>query len=406
MSDHSTAELIQRILNQPTAPFREGYVRAELSKILTAFKVPHFLDSAGNLIAGVGSFSELQRDFHLALVAHMDHPGFHLGTKIKNKTYQCLWFGDAPWKGMSQASVRLYDPENAGRSLRGKIVSSRKHLVRYAKSSKEGLKFVVQFEREPVEFSKNSFGGFDFPGVRKRSQLVQTRAADDLAGCVIALGALLDQAIDAKNNSRLSRRRHRPLVGIFTRAEEVGFVGCSHLIQSQELHRIGADKLWFVSLEASKELPGAILGKGPVLRVGDRATLFDSEVSALLWKSADELKTKNGLTYQRRIMDGGTCEATPLSLAGFKASALAVPLRNYHNRTPLGGVGPEGISAKDVDDARMVCGAFGKLLAKALNSKKTDPRTSAWKKEKERMIDGLLKTHQKRLRSQISYDES
>jgi len=380
MKTPTTEKLFKRIFAQPTAPFREGFVRAEIVRILTEQQVPHFIDGGGNLIAGVRSFTELGRDFRIALMAHMDHPGFHLDRKLDPRTYECRWYGGAPWKGMSGKAVRLYDPQSRARSVRGRILPLPKHAHR----QDDGTAFKVRFSRAIDEFSAASFGGFDFPAFRKvrrgRIELIRTRAADDLAGCVIALGALLDE--------RAAKTRKPRLVSIFTRAEEVGFVGCTHLLNSGRLPR----GLWVISLEASKELPGAKAGLGPVLRIGDRATLFDSEFSALLWQTAQSLGAK--FKFQRRLMDGGTCEATPLSLHGFTVAGLAVPLLNYHNGDPQDRPAAEAICLSDAEGARRLCHELAKRL-------KSRPQ---WRKERRRLIQSYFKMSRPLFNATIAYE--
>lgn len=379
MKTPTTEKLFQRIFSQPTAPFREGFVRAEIIRILSEKRVPYFVDDGGNLIAGVRSFAELGRGFRIALMAHMDHPGFHLGRKLAPRTYECRWYGGAPWKGMSGKAVRLYDPKRYSQSVRGLILPLKKGINR----QDDGTPFKVRFRREIDDFSPQSFGGFDFPAFRKvrrgKIDLLHTRAADDLAGCVLSLGALLDE--------RALTKRPR-LVSIFTRAEEVGFVGCTHLLNSGKLPQ----GLWVISLEASKELPGAKAGLGPVLRIGDRATLFDSEFSALLWQAAQSLGPK--FKYQRRLMDGGTCEATPLSLHGFTVTALAVPLLNYHNGSPSERPAAEAVCLSDAEGARRLCVELARRLTKR-------PR---WKKERVGLIQKYFKISQPLFEAAIAYE--
>ncbi len=57
--------------------------------------------------------------------------------------------------------------------------------------------------------------------------------------------------------------------GLFTRAEEVGFVGAVHLAKAWPL----PEGVRFVSLETSAPRGGAELGKGPVVRVGGEWTV-------------------------------------------------------------------------------------------------------------------------------------
>ena len=46
-----TLGILEGILRQPTAPFHEHRVRAELQKRLDAVRIPWHLDAAGNLVA-------------------------------------------------------------------------------------------------------------------------------------------------------------------------------------------------------------------------------------------------------------------------------------------------------------------------------------------------------------------
>ncbi len=393
MKSLSTQELLKRVFSQPTAPFREGFVRSELSRILSSAGIPHFIDKTGNLIAGVGSFTELRRQsssYRVALMAHMDHPGFHLDRRLGPRLYQCRWYGGAPWGGMNHQSVRLHDPHLAPRTkstvalsgVRGKILP----LPGKFQGRADGRVFKVKFERDISEFSKMSFGGFDFPAFQRRGDLIFTRAADDLAGCVIALGALLDQETERLKSKT---RTPRNLLAIFTRAEEVGFVGCTDLLKQKTLPK----NLWLISLEASKTLPGAELGKGPVLRIGDRVSLFDSEFSSLLWSVARDLEKKTQFRFQRRLMDGGTCEATPLSLNGYKVTAIAVPLLNYHNGDANDRPAPEAISLRDTVQARHLCLQISHFL-------RTHPK---WRIQRLKEIASYHRRHQKQLRKKITY---
>jgi len=66
---------------------------------------------------------------------------------------------------------------------------------------------------------------------------------------------------------------------------------------------------------------------------------------------ARELRKKDRrFFYQRRVMDGGTCEATPYQLKGHISGGIAVPLHNYHNQGKRR-IGPEGVYLKDVRGA-------------------------------------------------------
>jgi putative aminopeptidase FrvX len=83
-----------------------------------------------------------------------------------------------------------------------------------------------------------------------------------------------------------------------------------------------------------------------VVRVGDRATIFDPTLTAALCARAAAL---DGLPWQRRLMDGGTCEASAFGASGWRASGLALPLGNYHNVADDGsGIAPEDVRVDDL----------------------------------------------------------
>ena len=114
----------------------------------------------------------------------------------------------------------------------------------------------------------------------------------------------------------------------FTRGEEGGFYGAIAASQSKAI----AKNSVIVALEASRELPNARLGDGVVLRVGDKTSIFTPWVTAMMRSAAEKLaKRKKGFRFQRRLMDGGTCESSIYTAFGYDAGGLCLPLRNYHN---------------------------------------------------------------------------
>ena len=49
-------------------------------------------------------------------------------------------------------------------------------------------------------------------------------------------------------------------------------------------------------------------------------------------------------------MTGGACEASLFQLHGRRVGAMAMPLRNYHNMTDNGRIGPEIVDLEDFDN--------------------------------------------------------
>src|SRR5262249_18506675 len=132
--------------------------------------------------------------------------------------------------------------------------------------------------------------------------------------------------------------------GLISRAEEIGFRGALALAAGNEIPR---DAI-VVSLETSRELPPASMGKGVIIRVGDRTSIFDSAATRFLTEVASDLQKRGDLQFQRALMSGGTCEATAYQEFGFTTCAVCVALGNYHNCAPGNKIRAEFIA---IDDA-------------------------------------------------------
>ena len=117
---------------------------------------------------------------------------------------------------------------------------------------------------------------------------------------------------------------------MLTRAEEVGLIGAIHAAKQRTIPE-GARLL---SIETSRELANARIGDGPIIRIGDRSTVFDREMSNRVSQSAVDA----GISFQRKLMDGGGCEATAFGVYGYQATGLCLALGNWHNRGNLSAV--------------------------------------------------------------------
>ena len=189
--------------------------------------------------------------------------------------------------------------------------------------------------------SFGEFGMWDLPEILIEQDRLYSRACDDLIGCstIVSILHWLEE-----NRSPAS------VYGIFTRAEEVGLIGAIDLAKSGRLD----PDLTVISLETSAERPPARMGAGPIIRVGDRASIFNSDVTALLVEAAKSYE----LPYQRCLMDGGTCEGTAFQLYGYRSGALSIALGNYHNCTPDGRIDAEYIDLKDLEGLIALCVAI------------------------------------------------
>ncbi|MAT66464.1 MAG: hypothetical protein CMN57_12580 [Gammaproteobacteria bacterium] len=343
------------LLSIPTAPFREQAIHAHAVERLQQAGVAHFTDPYGNLVVGVDSpvaYRRLLRQHSQEpvrlFIAHMDHPGFHGRRWHDDRTLEIAWHGGSPVRHLRNARVWLADARGyvgTGR-LQAVELHEKGYCITRARVRTEG-------ELRRGVSARKLFGGFAFrKPVWRSGARVYTKAADDLVG----VHCILETAV------RLKRTGERPFLGLLTRAEEVGFVGA---VAHFELGWLETRRrpLVCVSLEASRTLPGACIGRGPVVRLGDRRTVFEANAMQLL----DELAArtlKDG--YQRRIMDGGSCEATAATAFGLPTVGLTVPLGNYHNEGYEGGAdcprmrgpAPEFVNLRDVEGMRRLCQAL------------------------------------------------
>jgi endoglucanase len=293
MEPASLLPLLRSILAQPTAPFHEDAVRAEITMQLAQLpRVTLEQDDFGNVIACYHGCSDHQE---YAFAAHMDHPGF-VGDEF---------LGGVPEANRANGRTRDF----------------------------------------------GAFAMWDLPTCEVRDGLVHSRACDDLIGCaaIVALFQELEQ-----------RDAEATVYGLFTRAEEVGFVGAIQLARSG---RVPKD-LTIVSLETSSmSAPGCAMGAGPIIRVGDRTSIFDDAATATFVQLATAAK----LPFQRCLMSGGTCEATAYQLYGYRTAALCVALGNYHNCAPAEQIAAEYVSLADT------AGMVELMRLAAMNEQPADP---------------------------------
>ncbi len=358
--------LLETILAQPTAPFREGAVISLLTHTLTKAKVPFFLDPIGNVVVGVSSekayrklLSTKSTEPVRLFIAHMDHPGFH-GVKWRTPgVLEFKWHGGSPTAHLEGAEVWL--STRSGWNGKAKMTEAMMHpsgrLISHGAVT-------LSSDAHATDLSNNLpdaveiFGGFGFRATSWiENDCIYTKAADDLVGVysIITLAMELYKKKASKGH---------PFIGLITRAEEVGFIGA---IGHFELGWFKQAKrpLLAVSLETSRALPGAEIGKGPIVRLGDRATVFDSGATQVFTQIAQKVLPGK---FQRRIMDGGSCEGTAATAYGLTTIAISVPLGNYHNqcfeggpdsRGPLGPA-PEFVHLQDVDGLLKLCRALMK----------------------------------------------
>src|SRR3954454_984355 len=205
MADPELLRLLGGLLPLPTAPFHEGFVSGFLREKLTAAAIEFAVDRCGNIVASTGGAPAL------ALVAHMDHPGFEI-IGASAKSAEAAWHGGVDAKYFPGARVVVYDQASGGIAARGTVRKVRKNGVGRVEMMTLRLKGAVR---------AGDFGTWYLTPFRHERELIHTKGADDLVGCAAILLTI----------KQLKAQGIPGVRGVFTRAEEEGFIGTLGMIR-------------------------------------------------------------------------------------------------------------------------------------------------------------------------------
>lgn len=322
--------ILNHMLSIPTAPFAEHRVIDYIERFCGMRKhLKLTRDRAGNVLIRVRIGKRVvQRP--VCITAHLDHPGF-VADRMTAKGYlRAFWRGGVPPQYFIRSKVRF---ALGGEWVRG-VVRSVTVIPRDGQHRVDTAVLQV-----PREIPPGAVGMWDFPDPVVRGGRIYARGCDDLAGAAAMLGAIDELFRSGKSCDAYF---------LFTRAEEVGFIGA---IAACRLKTIPA-KCFVVAMETSSERPFAKLGDGPILRVGDKASTFTHAATAHCHRIARELaRSDTRFKYQRKLMDGGTCESSAYCTLGYEATGLCIALGNYHNvDAKRNKLAPEYIDLDDFDN--------------------------------------------------------
>lgn len=305
MADRATAETwLHELTHLPTASGLEsaviGWVRRWVAE---RDDLEVKADSGGNLLITQNRDSERAP---LLAVAHMDHPAFVItGIDGVRAGFEFRGGVTAPYFEDAEIAIvsRIDGPEG--------------RVVEYDPETQTGA---IEMSGD-AEAQVGDIAMFRFHHVEPDPGRFQAPACDDLAGCAAALAAL-DRLRDEEGMGHF--------YVLLTRAEEVGLIGAIHAAK----HGTISQDSRLISIETSRELPEAPIGEGPIIRTGDRATVFDRELTNRISRAVAD----SDLRHQRKLMSGGGCEATAFGAYGYQATGMCLALGNWHNRGNLDAV--------------------------------------------------------------------
>ena len=337
-------KFLLEITSLPTAAGREDRVIAAIEQWVKARKDRVVLsrDRFGNMTIARHDFLEAcARGVKsgvkpVMITAHLDHPAFVVtAVRTRGKSVELdLEFrggvNDPYFKG---AALEVFDPETR-KSYDAKIVS----LDAKVDPATKPFKTVVARLAKPAaskHIAAGSIARWKFAKAEVKKGLAHTHACDDLAALAAAL-----VAYDAI--SRDAACAHVAL--LFTRSEEIGFIGAIGAARGGTVPQ-GAR---LVCLENSRSFPhDSPIGAGPIVRVGDRLSVFTPELTNRIGDiAAAHAKDTPGFKFQRKLMPGGACEATAFASFGIASTCVCLPLGNYHNMQDIDGVAAGKAKAK------------------------------------------------------------
>lgn len=360
----------------PTAAGREFRVVAWLRAWLAARPdLDVTTDAVGNIhvaIKGRAGTSAGDAVRPIYFTAHLDHPAFVVERVISPSVVELSFRGGVMEDYFRDAAIALYDACDARRSakLTGKLDESR----RPDGSASPFSHYLAELAHAADTIAPGDIATWDLPRATIEDDLVHTHACDDLAALAAALCAI---------DELLSRNIGGDVRLLFTRAEEVGFIGAIAACRPPRGQRLIPMHARVIALENSRSFAESPIGGGPIVRVGDRVSVFSPQLTDAIAKRAEEIagapstvtaSQKNTALptwhWQRKLMAGGACEASVFCEAGYEATCVCLPLGNYHNMADLASVqagtnttpprvGREFISAHDYHalvDLLIACG--------------------------------------------------
>jgi putative aminopeptidase FrvX len=278
------------------------------------------------------------------ITAHLDHPAFVVRKQIDDLHLEMEFRGGVNDAYFVGANVEVFDNDDNGyigtiQSLNPKAKPFKRVIVKL----KKGVAGILL---------KDDIARWKFNPPIVKNGVLHAPACDDLAGVAAALCAL-------DKIKRLPALGH---VGILlTRAEEIGFVGAIAAAKNKSVPKTSR----LLCLETSRSFPESPIGGGPILRVGDKTSVFGPDITNAV---SEIMNAQKKLTWQRKLMPGGTCESTAFCEYGYLSTCLCLALGNYHNMKDIDGVlqknkpakvAPEFISVNDfhglVEMLKIIC---------------------------------------------------
>lgn len=269
--------------------------------------------------------------------AHLDHPAFVVERVHEDGRVELSFRGGVMDDYFEDARVVLYraNEYTVGARIVGPAEGPQQPFKRWVAELDGRLEAAGSGNRSVIP---GDIGVWELPMQRVEDGVLYTNACDDLAAVAAALSAMEELRLAAGAGETLQDTRL-----LFTRAEEIGFVGAIGASRDATMPMDAR----VIALENSRSFDDSPIGGGPIVRVGDRVSVFTPELTGAVAKVAEDIagapqvtaaqKHCDGPTWrwQRKLMAGGACEASVFCAYGYQATCVCLPLGNYHNMADL-----------------------------------------------------------------------
>ncbi len=329
VSSTQRAQHLQWLLDltsTPTASGREGRVIRWITDWVAARpSLEMKADAAGNLVVALKGRPTGDRPVYFT--AHLDHPAFVVERIIAPTVVELSFRGGVMDDYFKDARITLVDAEDGRHSARLTGPTGQTEPFKHYQAELESA----------ADLRVGDVGVWEFAPAEVIDGIVHTQACDDLAAAAAALAAMDAIIADPSANASL----------LFTRAEEIGFIGAIAAVRLATIPKASR----VIALENSRSFPESPIGGGPIVRVGDRISVFSPTLTDAIAKRAEEIAGGPATPHasqkqadlpawkwQRKLMAGGACEASVFFNAGLEATCVCLPLGNYHNMADLAAV--------------------------------------------------------------------
>lgn len=286
-------------------------------------------DAGGNLVIAPTPSWGSDDGEPIFITAHLDHPAFVVERIVSPGVVELSFRGGVMDVFFEDAPIVIHA---GAKRVRGQLVGAA------PAPSALGSHHLAEVN---AAVSIGDIGGWELPPAEIDAEgIVHTSACDDLAALAAAVSAM-----EELRRRRAAGQRTLDVRLLFTRAEEIGFIGA---IAACKLGTI-PKRSRVIALENSRSFPDSPIGGGPIVRVGDRLSIFTPWLTNACAKRAEEIagapalptasqtaaQVSSRIKWQRKLMAGGACEASVFCAFGYDATCLCLPLGNYHNMPHL-----------------------------------------------------------------------